>query len=121
MKPSTTLPVAIVAATLFAGCAPVPLANTNATAVRLTNNEPGPQCKFLGDATGSQGDFLRGTITSNADLETGARNDLKNKAAAMGGNVVYVLTSRAGQTGTKENLAQTNVTLSGNVYRCPGA
>lgn len=120
MTPSTALPASLAAILLLAACAPIALNNTGATAVRLTHNEPGPPCKFLGDVTGSQGDFLLGGITSNADLETGARNDLKNKAAAMGGNVVYVLTSRAGQTGTKDNLAQTNVTLSGNVYRCPG-
>ncbi|WZB73779.1 DUF4156 domain-containing protein [Achromobacter insuavis] len=45
----------------------------------------GKDCAFLGDVTGSQGNFLAGAITSNADLETGARNDLKNRAAALGG------------------------------------
>lgn len=89
-----------------------------ASNVRITHNEPGKGCAFLGDVTGSQGDFLRGAITSNADLETGARNDLKNRAAAMGGNVVYLLTQRAGQTGRKDHSEQTNVTLTGNVYRC---
>ncbi len=121
MKLSTAVPMLLTVAVPLAACAPVALNTPSATAVRLTNTEPGAQCKFLGDITGSQGDFLLGSITSNADLETGARNDIKNKAAAMGGNVVYVLTSRAGQTGTKDSLAQTNVTLSGNVYRCPGA
>ncbi len=86
--------------------------------VRITHNEPGKDCAFLGDVTGSQGNFLAGAITSNADLETGARNDLKNRAAALGGNVVYLLTQRAGQTGGKDHQEQTNVTLSGNVYRC---
>jgi hypothetical protein len=103
----------------LSGCAPVQLANPAASTVRITNQEPGGRCTFLGDITGSQGDFLLGTITSNANLESGARNDLKNKAAAMGGNVVYLLTQRAGQTGGSDYLAQTNVTLSGNVYRCP--
>ena len=92
--------------------------------VRLTNNEPGKECEFLGDVTGNQGDFFTGSFTSNADLETGARNDIKNKAAGMGGNTVYILTQRAGQTGSYNNgyggsTAQTNVTISGNVYRCP--
>lgn len=103
----------------LSGCAPVQLASPASSAVRITNQEPGRQCTFLGDITGSQGDFLLGSITSNANLESGARNDLKNKAAAMGGNVVYLLTQRAGQTGGSDYLAQTNVTLSGNVYRCP--
>ena len=35
----------------------------------------------------------------------------------MGGNVVYLLTQRAGQTGRKDH-SETNVTLTGNVYRC---
>ncbi|MGS1008929.1 DUF4156 domain-containing protein [Achromobacter anxifer] len=105
------------AATL-AACAPTSLAPGPATSVRITHNEPGKECAFLGDVTGSQGNFLAGAITSNADLETGARNDLKNRAAAMGGNVVYLLTQRAGQTGGKDHQEQTNVTLSGNVYRC---
>lgn len=26
--------------------------------VRLTNNEPGKECEFLGDVTGNQGDFF---------------------------------------------------------------
>ncbi|WOE82407.1 DUF4156 domain-containing protein [Pseudomonas protegens] len=101
------------------GCAPTSVAGPGANNVRITHNEPGPECQFLGDVTGSQGNFLLGSITGNADLETGARNDLKNKAAAMGGNRVYLLTQRAGQTGSDNRLEQTNVTLSGNVYHCP--
>ncbi|EGP47467.1 MULTISPECIES: DUF4156 domain-containing protein [Achromobacter] len=102
----------------LAACAPTALAPGAAANVRITHNEPGKECAFLGDVTGSQGNFLAGAITSNADLETGARNDLKNRAAALGGNVVYLLTQRAGQTGGKDHQEQTNVTLSGNVYRC---
>lgn len=94
-----------------------------ATMVRLTHTEPSTEkCQFLGDITGSQGDFFSGAFTSNEDLETGARHDLKNKAHAMGGNVVYLLTQRAGQTGSygdgSGSTEQTNVTLTGNVYRC---
>ncbi|MDR3452996.1 MAG: DUF4156 domain-containing protein [Rhodoferax sp.] len=108
----------IAASCALAGCAPTQLSSPAASAVRITNNEPAAGCTYLGDVTGSQGDFVRGVITANADLETGARNDIKNKAAAMGGNLVYLLTQRAGQTGGKDRLEQTNVTLSGNVYRC---
>lgn len=104
------------------GCAatpPVP----GSERVRITTTEPGKECKFLGDVTGNQGNFLTGGVTSNENLETGARNNLKNKAVAMGGNVVLMLTQRAGQTGSYGQYGgsntQTNVTLSGNVYRCP--
>ncbi|MRS16217.1 DUF4156 domain-containing protein [Enterobacteriaceae bacterium RIT691] len=106
----------------LAGCSATGI-SANANHVRVTNNEPGKECKFLGDITGSQGNFFTGGWTSNSNLETGARNDLKNQAANMGGNVVSIITQRAGQTGSSwegsGGLQQTNVTLTGNVYRCP--
>lgn len=107
----------------LSACSSVPL-QPNAELVRLTNTEPTNECQFLGDITGNQGDFFTGEFTSNENLETGARNDLKNKAYNMGGNVIYLLTQRAGQTGSFNNefgggMTQTNVTLSGNVYKCP--
>ena len=86
------------------------------------NTEPTGNCTFLGEVTGSQGNFFTGGWTSNSNLETGARNDLKNQAYSMGGNVVVILTQRAGQTGSayfgSGSSQQTNVTLSGTVYRC---
>ena len=104
-------------------CASKPL-DPEARFVKLTTIEPGSECEFLGDITGNQGDFITGEFTSNEDLETGARHDLKNKAYKMGGNVVFLLTQRAGQTGSMAwdfggSSVQTNVTLSGNVYFCP--
>lgn len=106
----------------LSACSAVPVQDL-AAKVRLTHNEPGEECMFLGDITGSQGDFFSGPFTSNADLETGARNDLKNKALALGGDTIYLLTQRAGQTGHYSSESgggnqQTNVTLSGNVYKC---
>ena len=104
---------------VLAGCSVTPL-QTGAEGVRVTNTEPASECKFLGDITGNEGNAFTGSFTSNENLETGARNDLKNKAAALGGNVVVLITQRAGQTGSGDTGgAQTNVTLSGNVYRCP--
>lgn len=113
---------AIIFATTLAACSSVAV-QPEANGVRLTHNEPGKECTFLGDITGSQGDFFTGTFTSNANLETGARNDLKNKAIKLGGNTIYLLTQRSGQTGHYDadfggGSQQTNVTLSGNVYKC---
>jgi hypothetical protein len=84
--------------------------------VRVTNTEPGRECKYLGDVTGSQGNRFTGGFTSDANLETGARNDLKNKGFELGGNVIYLLTQRDSQTGDSRD--RKNMTLSGNVYRC---
>ena len=74
--------LALVAITLC-GCA----ANTlrpEAQKVRLLGTTPGSECKYIGDATGGQGNFFTGQYTSNANLQAGAINDLKNQAAAMG-------------------------------------
>lgn len=96
-----------------------------AAKVRLVTTEP-QGCEYLGEATGNQGNSFTGSWTSNANLETGARNELKNEAVALGGNTVHLLTTRAGQTGRAGvsqgsgggSSEQTNVTYSGAVYRC---
>jgi hypothetical protein len=46
----------------------------------------------------------------------GARNDLRNRAAAMGGNVVWLQHDQA--TGTRMNIGMSNATVIGKVYRC---
>src|SRR4051794_40572740 len=99
---------------LFTGCAAQEL-KPGAERVRFMQQEP-KGCTYLGEATGNQGNFFTGKYTSNEALETGARNTLKNKALDMGGNVVVVLTNRAGQTGeTRGASAQTNVALAGTI------
>ena len=106
------------------GCSANPL-NPAAQKVRIVTTEP-TGCEYLGEVTGNQGNFFTGGWTSNADLETGARNDLKNQAAQLGGNTILLLTTRAGQTGSfgvnngsgGGSSAQTNVTYVGTVYRC---
>ena len=106
----------LLAAALVLGACSATNVTRGAELVRVTNKEPGRECKFLGDVTGSQGNRFTGGFTSDANLETGARNDLKNKAFDLGGNVVYLLIQRDSQTGDSRD--RKNITLSGNVYRC---
>jgi hypothetical protein len=108
----------LVGALLLSGCAAIQV-TPGAERVKLSTSEPGNACRFLGETTVTQGDFLGGHYASDADLEPGTRNDLKNRAAAMGGNYVTNLTSRGGHTGSLESDHQTNVTIAGNVYDCP--
>jgi len=108
---------------VLAGCAANEI-KPGAEKVRFMQSEP-KGCKYLGEATGNQGNFFTGGWTSNENLETGSRNTLKNKAYEMGGNVVVVLTNRAGQTGSYGQYGggsqQTNVALAGTVFDCPAA
>jgi len=103
------------------GCAAVGL-ESGSQQIRIVTNEP-QGCDYIGEVTGSQGNFLTGAFTSNANLETGARNDMKNQANKMGANTVQLLTNRAGQTGSmgegSGSMQQTNVTYAGVAYKCP--
>jgi hypothetical protein len=111
---------AIVWVGILTGCAAVEL-ESGAQQVRIVTHEP-QGCQYLGEVTGNQGNLLTGGFTSNANLETGARNDMKNKAYKMGANTVQMLTNRAGQTGSfgqgSGAMEQTNVTYTGTAYRC---
>ncbi len=106
---------------LLTGCAAEPL-KPGAEKVHFMQSEP-KGCKYLGEATGNQGNAFIGGLTSNENMETGARNTLKNKAVDMGGNAVVMLTNRAGQTGSYGRhgggTRQTNVSITGIVFRCP--
>lgn len=73
--------------------------NQGAERVRITNTEPTGNCTFLGEVTGSQGNFFTGGWTSNSNLETGARNDLKNQAYSMGVTLSLFLRSEQGRPG----------------------
>ncbi len=108
----------------LAACSANPLI-PGAERVRIVTTDP-KGCEYLGEATGNQGNFFTGGWTSNANLETGARNEMKNAAYRMGGNTLLILSSRAGVTGSFNvsngygggSSEQTNVTYSGAVYRC---
>ncbi len=119
MKRSLAYVVTVVL--VLSGCSAKQL-KPEATAIRVAISEP-TGCAYLGEVTGAQGNFLTGGWTSNESLETGARNDMKNKAYAMGGNVIVMLANRAGQTGSVGKYGgssqQTNVAYVGAVYRCP--
>ena len=110
---------------ILSGCAAIQL-QSGATKVLVSTNPPNDTCQYIGSATGSQGNFFTGFWTPNKNLETGAMNDLKNKAAAMGANYVQLVTNRASSTssgsGTNGNYSsstqQTGVTQVGNAYYC---
>jgi hypothetical protein len=105
--------IPLVAGLLLAGCAATEL-RPDAQRVRLLTSTPNSDCKQLGDVTGGQGNFFTGYYTSNPNLQAGAINDLKNQAAAMGGNALLILSNTAGLN----NGTQTTVTATGAVFAC---
>ena len=94
-------------AALFGGCAAIPLA-PEAKKVEIAQEAP-KNCKKLGDVVGTQGNLFTGDHTSNKNLMIGARNDLRNQAHKLGGNLVVI---------ENTNNATSNTTLVGAAYLC---
>lgn len=108
---------------VLGACSSTPLKPT-ANKVIVSEIPPiGGNCKLLGQITGHEGNFVSGEWTSNEELEKGALNDLKNKAADMGANYLEILTTRQGGTGAFGAVVgfndETTVTNSANAYKCP--
>ena len=62
---------------MMAGCASIKL-SPSAAHVIASPNKPPKSCHYLGQVTGSQGNFITGQLTSNQSLDSGAQNDLRN-------------------------------------------
>lgn len=101
------------AAMLLAGCSSTNQLSAAGQSVRFTDTKPGSECQLLGSATGTQSNWLSNNEGSSM---RGAANDLRNQAAAMGGNVIYGV-STPSQT-LLSSFAPLDSKMSGQVYRC---
>lgn len=103
-------------AMLLAGCSTTNELTSAGQQIKFTDTKPAAECQLLGEATGTQSNWLAGSNAESGGLR-GAANDLRNKAAAMGGNVIY------GATSPSQNLLSSFAPLDskmiGQVYKCP--
>lgn len=101
---------------LLAGCSSSHQLSAGGERVTFTDQQPGSDCQLLGNVTGSQSNWLSGSGGEGSSLR-GAANDLRNRAAEMGGNVIY------GATSPTQNLwsafAPLDSKMNGQVYKCP--
>ncbi|MDA3947357.1 MAG: DUF4156 domain-containing protein [Helicobacteraceae bacterium] len=96
----------------FSGCSVTNMLQPDAANVQISENMPNSvECTYLGEVIGAEGKLYNYLFISNYDLTEGARNDLRNKAHALGGNVV--------QIETRSSYYSTSTVYVGNVYRCP--
>lgn len=85
--------------------------------IEIVNELPDrTQCKFLGEIAGSQGNWLTGDLTSNKNLVIGARNELRNEAHKLGGNLVHIQDIK--NTNAFGSMGTTNTTAIGKAYLC---
>jgi hypothetical protein len=100
---------------LLSACSAIQ-ATPDGALIELVNDKPQGNCRALGEAVGSQGNFFTGNYTSNKNLMIGARNDLRNQAANMGGNLVHV--QNVSNASADRSLGTSNTTVVGMVYNC---
>lgn len=103
------------AAMLLAGCSSTNELSAAGQQVKFTDTKPAAECQLVGEVTGTQSNWLSGNGGEGSSMR-GAANDLRNKAAAMGGNVIY------GATSPTQNLLSSFAPLDskmvGQVYKC---
>lgn len=106
-----------VAALLLAGCSTSNDLSTAGQSVRFVEEKPASNCQLLGTATGEQSNWLSGQHGDEGGSMRGAANALRNNAAAMGGNVLYGVSSPT--QNLLSSFAPTASKMTGQVYKCP--
>jgi hypothetical protein len=76
---------------LLSACAAKPI-KPGAEKIYVSELPPPEGCVFLGEVQGSQGNFWTADFTSDRNLLTGARNEMRNQALALGANYVVIET-----------------------------
>ncbi|EAM4483914.1 DUF4156 domain-containing protein [Salmonella enterica] len=105
------------AALLMAGCSSSNELTAAGQNVRFVEDKPGAECQLIGTATGKQSNWFSGQHSEEGGSMRGAANDLRNQAAAMGGNVLYGVSSPS--QGMLSSFVPTASEMNGQVYKCP--
>jgi hypothetical protein len=106
----------------MAGCAATPLQVPQAATILVTRNAPPPECDFLKEVRGSQGNFWTAEFTSDEDLVVGARNKMRDAAYQLGANYVQIELEKQSHNTTDDSLGGTySSVIIGNAYACPRA
>ncbi|MDX2164070.1 MAG: DUF4156 domain-containing protein [Gammaproteobacteria bacterium] len=101
---------------VLTGCASVPL-NPGAEKVVFTTTDVPSACKLLGQISSTDVNGVTTSYTSHANLQTMEINSLKNRALALGANVV-VLTDHETKYIPGSRRQVDDHTLIGNAYVC---
>lgn len=89
MRLRLAFPSGAAALLLLSGCLAKTLSDAGAE-VRTTTLAP-RGCERVGDVEGLSGGMLRGEVSSPRDLDMGARNELRNRAAELGADTVHIV------------------------------
>ncbi|EIC84599.1 DUF4156 domain-containing protein [Serratia sp. M24T3] len=101
---------------LLAGCSTAHQLSSAGQQVKFTDDKPSSHCQLLGTVTGAQSNWMSGTSGDGSSMR-GAANDLRNKAADMGGNTIYGANSPT--QSVFSSFAPLDSKMVGQVYKCP--
>lgn len=108
--------LSLAAVMLIAGCSTTTPLTSGGQQVKFTETKPGTECHLLGTAQGTKSNWLSGQGGEASSMREAA-NDLRNRAAAMGGNVVYGAVSPT--EGIISDFVPLDSKMIGQVYKCP--
>ncbi|MCX8641714.1 MULTISPECIES: DUF4156 domain-containing protein [unclassified Gilliamella] len=83
--------------------------------VQFIDTKPAASCQFVGKAEGRRSSLFSG-LKTHSELIRDAASDLMNKAAAMGGNVIY--NAQDASLNYISEVAPTDAVMVGEVFRC---
>ena len=106
-----TIVLSIFVIFLLSGCSAKNILTSDAKNVRIYDRLPtNINCEYIDEIIGSEADLITFFFMSNRDITAGARADLRNQAARLGGNAVEVQTA--------DFMYTTSTTFIGHVYNC---
>jgi len=96
---------------LFSGCSAKNVLTPEAKNVRIYDTLPmNMNCEYKGEIIGSEADLLTFLFMSNRDMTKGARADLRNQTAELGGNSVEIQSA--------DFMYTSSTVFIGHVYNC---
>ena len=111
----------IIASIVFlAGCA-AKQASSGAERIYVSEEKPPKGCVYVGEVQGSQGNFWTAEFTSDRNILSGARNEMRNQALSLGANYVMVEIQSNSHNTARPSLGGTYASvIIGNAFACPG-
>ncbi len=83
-----------------------------AAQINLLNTEPS-NCQLLGEVRGTQGNIVTGLFTTDEELVSGAKNDIRNQALKLGANSLYITRTNPSRTHNLDFYS-----FYGKAYKC---
>jgi len=97
-------------------------ASPGAEKIFVSDRPPPDGCRFMGEVQGSQGNFWTSEFTSDRNILSGARNEMRNQALTLGANYVLVETQSHSNNTAGFSLGGTYASvIIGNAYSCSPA